>query len=217
MSRRRAGALAPLAGALHQDAPCRDVAPQGILEAVLLVDELELQQGRPADEVDGPFRVLDSGQLDQDPVVALGDDLGLRHAELVHAVADRLEALVEGCLLDVGDPLLAELQGHLLAPLDGLGGLDLQVGELIGEDLLEIGPGFPGRQLNGDAVVGLALHAAEADALLHEPFLEGIGEPFHGPFHGLLRVHLEDQVHAALKIEPQVDAVLQEVVLHRSR
>jgi hypothetical protein len=51
---------------------------------------------------------------------------------------------VEHRLFHVGDLLLAELQGHPLAPLDGVGGLDLQVWELIGEDLLEIGAGFLG-------------------------------------------------------------------------
>ncbi len=49
-----------------------------------------------------------------------------------------------------------------------LSGFHLQVGELIQEQFFQVRPGFFPRQLNGDGVVGLALHAAEADALLHE-------------------------------------------------
>ena len=47
--------------------------------------------GRP-DEVPDLVRVLDARHLDDDPVVALGDDLGLRDAGLVDAVDDDLRA-----------------------------------------------------------------------------------------------------------------------------
>ena len=79
---------------------------------MLVVDELEFQKGRPADQVFGAGRILDPGKLDDDPVRPLRDDLRFGDAELIDPVPDRLQALLDGQLLDLGGAFVIDLQGN---------------------------------------------------------------------------------------------------------
>jgi len=67
-------------GLSGDDITLRDVPFEGVFEAVLVVDELEFQEGRPADQTFGAGRILDPGKLDDDPIHPLRDDLRLGYA-----------------------------------------------------------------------------------------------------------------------------------------
>src|SRR5947207_15342446 len=56
----------------------------GILHRRPLIEQLELEQRRLADQGLGPFGILDTRQLDQDAVLALTGDGRLGYAELIH-------------------------------------------------------------------------------------------------------------------------------------
>src|SRR5437867_3827129 len=57
-------------------------------------EQLELEKRRPADQLLGPLRILDAGQLDDDLVRALRLHGRLGDTELVDPVADDLEGLL---------------------------------------------------------------------------------------------------------------------------
>src|SRR5258706_104127 len=71
-----------------------------------LVEELEFEQRGLADERLGAPRVLHARQLDQDLIRALPRDRGLAHAELIDAVANRLEPLTDGVVAQLADPAI---------------------------------------------------------------------------------------------------------------
>ena len=60
----------------------------------------ELEERGVLDQVLDPLGIVDARQLDEDAVLALAGDQRLRHAELVDAVADRLDGLRDGVVLD---------------------------------------------------------------------------------------------------------------------
>jgi hypothetical protein len=70
---------------------------------VHVAHELEGQHRGLADQRLGALRILDAGQLDHDVALALPLDDRLAHAELVDAVADGLQRLVDGRFLDLRD------------------------------------------------------------------------------------------------------------------
>ena len=84
-------------------------------ERRLEVEELELR-GR-ADDLGGRLRILDAGELDDDLVVALRADLGLRDAELVDAVPHDLDRALEVLLGELAVRRRNRLQRDLEAAL----------------------------------------------------------------------------------------------------
>ena len=85
-------------------------------ERVLEVEELELRR-RP-DDLGRRLGILDAGQLDDDLVVALRPDLGLRDAELVDAVAHDLDGAVEVFLRELAVRRRNRLQRDLEPALE---------------------------------------------------------------------------------------------------
>ena len=85
-------------------------------ERVLEVEELELR-GR-ADDLGRCLGILDAGKLDDDLVVALRPDLGLRDAELVDAVPHDLDGAVEVFLREIAVRRRNRLQRDLEPALE---------------------------------------------------------------------------------------------------
>ncbi len=80
----------------------RQAPGDGLVDWGLIVDELEFEEGRLADESLGARGVLQPGKLYEDPIVALAGDDRLRHAELIDAVADRLHGLADEVVAQPG-------------------------------------------------------------------------------------------------------------------
>jgi len=75
--------------------------------------ELELEERRLADQLLGALRILDAGQLDDDLVRALRLHRRFGDAELVDAVADDLERLVDDVVADALRLALIEGEGEV--------------------------------------------------------------------------------------------------------
>ena len=137
-----------------------------------LGDQLELELGGLADEAHGPVRVLDAGQLDNDLVFALAEHHRLGNAELVDAVADDFQRLVDRILADIVDLLPAQLQGDARETALLGSHLGLQVGEGVLEYLFDRvdGPGVG--QGEEDRAGRTRIHADRVDVLLGQGGLE---------------------------------------------
>src|SRR5262249_38596695 len=70
------------------------------LHLVVLIQHLELEQGRFFDEILGPLRILDTGELYNDLLQSLPLHKRFRDAKLVDAVPDRFQRLIDGGILD---------------------------------------------------------------------------------------------------------------------
>ena len=184
-----------------------ELARQRLLRAHAVVDQLELQQRRLADEGLGALRILDTRQLDQDAVLALPSDRRLGHPELVDAVADRLDALPDREVRD--GPCLA-LRHREREPRGGLvRALHLQGAELAsGRE--RVVPPLRGRELHGE-LAALAGHARDADALALKGGLEVLGGALELVLDRLVDLDAEHEMDAALQIEAQIDALLRRV------
>ena len=101
--------LTPLGIALDDLHVLRNRAAEFLEERLLVrgrsgLDELPLEDGRDLDQVLDPLRVGDARELDDDPLRALPLDQRLGDAELVDPVADGLDGLVDGLVLEeLGD------------------------------------------------------------------------------------------------------------------
>ena len=85
---------------------------------VRVVDEMELERGCGARDVLRRARVLDAGQLNQDPVEALALHDGLGDAELVDAIAHRQHVLLDREILTLANRDLSETHVEPGAPVD---------------------------------------------------------------------------------------------------
>ena len=171
-----------------------------------LGDQLELELGGLTDEAHGPVRILDAGQLDNDLVFALAEHHRLGNAELVDAVADDFQRLVDRIFADIVDFLPAQLQGDaretaLLGSHPGF-----QVGEGVLEDLFDRVDGAGVGQGEEDSAGRTRIHADRVDVLLGQGGLEIRCRQVQAVFRRLVQVHLQDDVHAALQVETEFQA-----------
>ncbi len=108
---RSAGPLPASDGLVHHG--------QGLEELLLGLDQPELQPRGLAHQFLGALRILETGELNDDPVLSLLLDHRLRHAELVDAVADDLDGAVHlvAAALVLGDLLQVHLVHQVRAAL----------------------------------------------------------------------------------------------------
>ena len=165
-----------------------------------------------------PGRIFNTGQLDDDPVISLGDDFRFRDAELIDAVPDSLQALLHRVFLDLFNPAVPDLQGDGLSAVPRLGRSHLDIGVVILQDLFECRSRRRIGKLVGDGFMAARLlQVAEPDLVFHQGFLEVIRCALQCRLDGLLRIHLEDEVRSALKIETQGDLFRREVLFPEIR
>ncbi len=182
------------------------------LRVHLVVDQLELEQRGLADESFGALGILHARELDEDPIVALLLDGRLGDAELVHAIADGLEALPDGQLLELSD--LARAHGEddsarRLIRLLGLEGCELGHRGL--GRAPRLGRGQLHHQLGGTA----PLDALDGHAALLQRGARAGGRPLHLRLQRLVEVDAQDEMDAALEVEPEIDGRGQESPLAR--
>ena len=175
-----------------------------LLEAVGLVDELELQQRGLADELARAGLVADPGELDEDAVGPLLEDRGLGDAELVDAVADGLETLVDR----VGADPVGLGGAHLHADLAGGVLLDLE-GRVLGDLLADLVERGVRRRHEDHRRQPFAPHRADREALAPQRVAQLVRHALGGVLHRLVHLDAEDEVHAALEVEPEAQ------LLHR--
>jgi len=125
--------LAPLAAgfvfpcAVGDDGAFRNIAAQGFIQRIFLVNDLEFQKRRFSDEVFSPFRILDARQLDHNAVFAFRNNFRLGNAELVHTVADGFDAVLHGQFFQIRGPFVFDAQGDHLSAFARCGRGNFQV------------------------------------------------------------------------------------------
>ena len=181
----------------------RDAALHGVADVVLVVGQPELEgRGGPEDLL-GARGVLHAGQLDHDPAFALLLDHRLGDAELVDAVAQRGQVLLQRELLQLLHCGLRHPQlEHHITPALGLG--HQQVGEVPANQVVGLLAGLGvGEGHQDDPALG------EGDRLVTQLFVaqqlaQVVDVALLGLAHGRRHVHLEKEVHPAAQVEAEV-------------
>ena len=159
------------------------------------------QRGELAGHLVGRKR-SQAGKLDDDLAVSAGGDGRLRHAELVDAVPDRLDALVDGVALDGGRFVGGQRQRVLDALAGGNALGDFEAAVAVFEEFLELDRAVLAAHRHPEAA-RTRFDGQRANPLLPQRPVDVLGQPGHGVLHGLLGVHLQFQVETALEVEPQ--------------
>ncbi len=147
---------------------------------------------------------LDPGEFDEDAVGPLLDDRGLGDAELVDAVADGLEPLVDR----VGADPVGLGGAHLQADLAGVVLLDLE-GRVLGDLLADLVERRVGGRHEDNRRQPFAPHGPDREALAPQRVAQFVGDALGGVLHRLVHLDAEDEVHAALQVESEAQ------LLHR--
>ena len=181
----------------------------------------DLEHCRRTDDVLDARRVVDAGQLHQNPEIGIAAALLLHHgfseAQGVDAVADGLHRAIDRVAFQrqkLGGPHVQTIVGRVDCGDD-------PGGQAVRYDAPE-GGGFVRRNsfdgdldgVRGINGVGLViLHRSERDPGLTQLFFEALYGLLRLHFDRILHLHLQHQVAAAAEIEAQLDVFLQ-VVLH---
>ena len=178
-------------------------APGGERRLGLVVDHAELQRRGGSEDLLRPGGVLDPGQLDDDPVLALLLDDRLRHPELVDAVAQGGDVLLDREALDLALRVLPELHvEHRVA--DVLGRFDDQLGHAPAHEIVGLIAVPDVIEPNDQAAVRTHRDRALAELLLPEQGADVARVALLGLPDRAGQIHLHQEVHAAAEIEPQV-------------
>ena len=186
------------------DGPVEGLQEGGFVGRRAGLDQPPFQDGRGLDDALDALGVVDPRQLDDDLVAAVALDDGLGHAELVDAVADGLDRLVDGlvaqCLHGHG------LHGHRRrGPVEGVVPFAGEEVELLAGFAFLVGV----KSLQGQFARALAAgDGAEGDRVFLKGVSQAQGHLVGVHAHGVLGQDLHDQVDAALEVQSQVDLVL---------
>src|SRR5262245_66346340 len=103
----------------------RSAALSGLYGVVVLVDEVELERRRRAQDALGLAGILNARKLDEDAVEALPLHDGLCNAELVDAIAQRHGVLLDRKILTLADGARRQADGEP-GPVVDLRALDIE-------------------------------------------------------------------------------------------
>ena len=191
-----------LTGVIELRAERRTLGTLGLGRIVLVVDQPELERRGGAEYAQRLVRILHAGQLHDDPVDALPRDDRLRDAELVHAIAQRRDVLLDREVLPLLDAVRRERDAHGAALAERVG-LHDEIGVLLSQQRGHaIGIGS-GSELDRHDVPAVRLHPGERDALVSQqrPVV---------PLHALeqlldraLHVDFVEEVHAPAQVEAE--------------
>ena len=181
----------------------RHAPVQGVLHRVFLVGHAELQGRGRAQDVFGPGGVLHARQLHHHTLQALLLDDRFGHAQLVHALAQGGDVLLQGQAPGLRDRVVAEpgQQGKFAAL--GLRLLKLQVGKII----LYLGdaqaPLVRVPEADQQAVFPAPGNGLVADALVAQ-LRPDVGDvTFLRLGDGRFHVHLHQEMHATAQVQAQ--------------
>jgi len=178
------------------------------LHALVLGEELEFENRRFADDSLGALGIGLARQLDENRIASAALDDRLRKAELVDAVAHGLERLLDREFFDAVDLLLRQ---RVLELPRGDVGADPLVGRKAvlhdSDDLV----GLPALgELDRDRSTAVARYPGDRNVGALELTLQILDAALDAEFDGLLGLHLEDEVHAALQVEAEADRLVRE-------
>ena len=185
----------------------RQVPLDRILGIGILVDHLEFEAGGLAEQGDGPLRVLDPGQLDQDAVVALALQDRLADPELVDAVAHGLQRLAHRIVLDRGDLLVAQPIVLLDIAAAVVHRQRLQGGETVLHQTVDLAAGLLIVDRHRDPVVPFPGDPLEDDVLVAQQGIDLVDHAVEAAVDRLVDLDSEDQMHPPLKVKPQMDRI----------
>ncbi len=186
----------------------RQVAGQRLLQRCIQIDQMEGQLRGLAEQALDALRVLLARHLDQDPIVTLALDGGLPGADLVDPPAHDLERLANGGILKIADRLLARADVDPAA----VAGDDLDLlGQRIGiERLQELDRPRAVRRIGERQGRGVAAQAeaAVADPRWPQDAADIVDQRVDPLLDDRMQIDLEQQMRAALEIEPEVDLLV---------
>ena len=171
----------------------------------------DLEHGGRLHDVLDPRGIVHARQLHQDlvlPKSVLFDDR-FAHTQLVNAISDGLNRLGHGAIFEVGQGL--RLHGNSPGVIRARG--QLVLGKAILHDGEQVRPGF-WRHAFQHNLVGIVGRIGFADLGVVDLASPQIGlQTFDRVVRiyidGIIHLHLQDQVSAALQVESEVNAVLQ--------
>ncbi len=152
-----------------------------------------------------PRRIVHAGQLHQNlilPQSVLFDD-GFAHTQLVNAVADGLNGLVHGAVLQVGQGLRLHGNGPGVVRARG----QIVFGQTILHDGEQVGSGFRRHAFQHNLVgmidwIGLG-DLGVVDLVRAQIFLQSLDRVVGINIDRVVHLHLQNQVSAALEVEPK--------------
>ena len=170
---------------------------------VLLVDRAILQRGGGADDFLGLHRILHAGELNDHAVGALLLDHRLGHAQLVDAVAQRGDVLLERGLLQVNQLLILnarrDTKGLCRRQLVEIQALQALIPP---QDIHRLVTVFRGPQQH-EQPIALPPHRDVADALITQRGTNVIDKAIQLLAAGRLHIDLHQEVHTTLQVQAQ--------------
>ena len=175
------------------------------LQLVVLVEHFKLEQGRLFDQILGALGLFDAGQLHDDLLQPLPLHHRFGHAELVDAVPDRFQGLVDRGILNPLDLYFTQLPHQRIRRFRRL---RLGEGRIIIEHLLNLRLEFGVLELDRDLGRSRPGHRLDGNFLVHQQILKRHDRSIDGDFDRAIFVHFHDKVNSALEVQAQRNAFI---------
>ena len=179
-----------------------------------ILDELQLELTAGLNDLPSAGRIALTRKLDEDFIVVAAVELNgrLGQTQGVDAALERFERLLHGLLLD-GDDGGGAQREQVAGGFAGRGGHVPFSGELIVHKVAELGGLFGSDIADEELRVAYAADLIVMNVLGAELRGEAVNRLVGFLADGFLHLHLENEVRAALQIEPELDLVA-EILLH---
>ena len=156
----------------------------------------EFELRRLADQVNGPFRIREAGQLHDDTLCALTTDAWFADAKGINTVADFFQRLINGTGPEVLDFCGRHVvQPHFRGLLPHLAG-----GVLVTHHLLHHTPLGRLTKHQAQALQTIGFHRHHGQAFGDQIPAQRLGAAFECPFDGFVDLHLQEQMEATLQV-----------------
>ncbi len=169
----------------------------------MVVHKFELQSSRLPDQGLGPSRILQTGELDQNPVPPLPLNRRFGDPEFIDPIPDRLQALINRGPLNPLNFLRLQAQGDMILTMF----FQIQdPGITFFNYLFDTCNPLP---VQGLYIQGVA-HLFDQniiDSFVIQEILKFFDHPVELGINGLVHLHPQDKMHPSLQVEPKVDLV----------
>src|SRR5581483_10271087 len=181
----------------------RRPAFQRVFDAVAIIDQLEFEQSRLLDELLRLFGILNAGQLDENFLLPLALDDRLADAELIDAVANRLERLLDRLVAQRAQLFLRERKNHVGGSAGNLRVDHREVGKLA---LLQVADLVRAGRRRPDPDLSPLPHCLrDGDIFFLCNFNEIVLDALHRVLNRLIDFDFKDEMSAALEVEAEMN------------